>query len=67
MLFHNFRHKGFLKDCPNGLLTEKVILKFVIMRKFALHLILIGFHPNLQAVLPTRRSFKIRYAGFSSL
>jgi len=22
--FSNFRHKGFLKDCPNGLLTEKV-------------------------------------------
>ena len=26
--FYFFRHKGFLKDCPNGLLTEKVIIVF---------------------------------------
>lgn len=56
-------HKGFLKDCPNGLLTEQVRIFDSQPEASKFILFVSGIHQNLQAILPTRRSIEICLAS----
>lgn len=66
-----FRHKGFLKDCPNGLLTEQVCFHSIHYYYFfsltifeTWNVALPGIYQNIQAVFPARWSKQVCFVGF---